>query len=73
VKATLGAGIEVAVCGQDQSLQNLVLSYQRYDPAREVRLQNVLAYLTGSLQFKGSLARRVIRANGIVEDEIDVG
>jgi hypothetical protein len=73
VKAAAGAGIEVAVCDQDQSLQQFVLSYQKYDPEREARLQKVLAYLTGSVRPKGSLKARVIRADGTIEDEMKLG
>src|SRR3990172_2701646 len=64
VKAAAGAGVEVAICNQDQSLQQFTLSFQKYDPTRAKRLQKALAYLTGAIQPKGHLMGKVFHADG---------
>ena len=73
IKAAAGAGIEVAVCSQDQSLHQFFLSYHMYDLDREVSLQKVSGYLTGSVHPTGSLSLKVISADGTAEDEVNVG
>jgi hypothetical protein len=62
------SGIEVAVFGQDQTPQNFVLAYQRYDPERETRLQEVLAHVTETATATASVSAKVFRADGTVED-----
>jgi len=67
VKAAAGAGIEIAICGQDQSPENFVLSYQRYDPKREARFQNVFAHITETARATDSVSIVKIRADGTIE------
>jgi hypothetical protein len=62
------SGIEVAVFGQDQTPQNFVLAYQRYDPERDARLQEVSAHVTGTATATASVSAKVFRADGTVED-----
>jgi hypothetical protein len=72
VKAAPYRGVKVAICNQDQSLQQYTLSFQKYDPTRAKRLQEALAYLTGAIQPKGHLVGRIIHADGTAEDILDL-
>jgi hypothetical protein len=62
------SGIEIAVFGQDQSPLNFVLAYQRYDPKREARLQEILAHITETATATASFSAKLIRADGTIED-----
>lgn len=75
VKLATEMDITVAVCDQDQSPQEFIISYKRYDPKREAVIQNVKAHLTGSIRPSGSLSAIVARKDGTVEElgELNTG
>jgi len=68
IKMATRVGVDVAVCDQNQSPQEFVISYKRYDPQREAIIQNVKAQLTGSIRPSGALSAMVIRVDGSVEE-----
>jgi CRISPR/Cas system CMR-associated protein Cmr1 (group 7 of RAMP superfamily) len=68
IKTATHAGIEVAVCEQNQSPKEFVISYKHYSKEREKVIQNIKAKLTGTIQLSGTLGARVIRADGSIEE-----
>jgi len=68
IKMATQVGIEVAICDQNQSPQEFIISFKRYDPQREAVIQNVKARFKGSIWLSGSLGARVLREDGFVEE-----
>ena len=66
VKAAAGAGIEIAICGQNQSPENFVLTYQKYDPKREARFQNAFVHTTETAKATASVSIVKIRADDTI-------
>ena len=68
VKHADWSGIQVVILNQNQSVQNFVLIYQKYDSQREKRLQEGIVSVTEEIAVKGSLSLQVTRGDGTTEN-----
>lgn len=64
VKSATKMGIDVVICNQNNTPQNFIISYKRYDPQREAVIQNYKAHLTAVSQSSGELLVTYRRSNG---------